>query len=74
MRKKAQYEFIPIEDKKPRKPRKDQLPPNLCYTITKYGTVAITEKPAKSNRYKPKCKVFTPAEIQEYIKNQKTGA
>ena len=73
MRKKAQYEFIPIEDKKPRKPRKDQLPPNLCYTITKHGAVAIIEKPA-NKKYTPRCKVFTPEEIQDYIKSQKTGA
>lgn len=71
MRKKAQYEFIPLSEKSPGKPPKNRLPSNLRYTITKSGTVAIVDNHCK---HTPKCKIFTPAEIQEYIKSQKTGA
>ena len=39
-----------------------------CYDYDKYGNLTVKIKPPNYRRFTPKCKIFTPEEIQEYIK------
>ena len=41
-----------------------------CYDYDKFGNLIIKTKSTNYRKYSPKCKIFSPAEIQEYIKQQ----
>ena len=42
------------------------------YDYDKYGNLIVKTKSANYRKYSPKCKIFSPDEIQEYIKNRQT--